>query len=723
MMGKRIAKLAVIAVPLVFIGIDLFGKARYMSALDYGDAALIINEIMTDNLSTVQNEAGIYADWIELYNASDREISLGNYYLSDDRSELTKWKFPEQTIGSQEYLVIFCDNMNLDSDRFFHANFGLNSRKETIYLSDSEGCIVDQISLEDQGCNVSYGRIHGSATVEGDLPYSTPGYANPGMLKGRQEQAELTETVHFSVSGGIYDGDIELELSCDSEDAVILYTLDGSEPDIRSNIYKVPLQIKNESRPNQYTTQKCVRDSGEFNNADVSYGVNEVYKAVVVRARVLKDGRMSKEIQTNTYFIDSQYTLPLVSLTTNPDQMFDQKDGNYVLGSSYYTAKKYGIDNVEIGNYSISEDIDGNIEIYRNHECIMNGSVTFSIAGSASKLSNVQKSLNIKMEQGTINGIYFGTEDDYEYDCFTLRGTGSSSEELYRYGYASSFGTNLLQPLDIGAQSGAPCILFIDGEYWGIYFLTEPKGKAYIEQHYQVAKKDIEIVKPYEYITTPEFDALYEQIVSKDFSDAAVYEWVRTQIDVDNYIQFVIAEAYFGNTDGIKCGDHNLYIWKESGGKWKWQAFDFDATFVDGENYFKDLRDFVFNGEGEDKKNFSIFLFQKLWQSDQFRAAFSEKLGQLCSTVFLAENVEGIFEKHIEQLRPEMEENLSRCAMDYSPFKKFSFAVRGIKAEYDNYSLEDWDHTLYDMRRYIHDRSQALINFLDEIWEEGKLCR
>lgn len=123
MMGKRIAKLAVIAVPLVFIGIDLFGKARYMSALDYGDAALIINEIMTDNLSTVQNEAGIYADWIELYNASDREISLGNYYLSDDRSELTKWKFPEQTIGSQEYLVIFCDNMNLDSDRFFSCQF------------------------------------------------------------------------------------------------------------------------------------------------------------------------------------------------------------------------------------------------------------------------------------------------------------------------------------------------------------------------------------------------------------------------------------------------------------------------------------------------------------------------------------------------------------------------------------------------------------------------
>lgn len=712
---KQMIRCAVIAVPLVLIGIDLFGRGKYMSTLDYGSATLIINEVMADNLSTIQNEEGIYADWLELYNASDRELSLGDYYLSDDQSELTKWKFPEQTIGPQEYLVVFCDQANLDSAQFLHADFALDSRRETIYLSDSNGNVVDQIRLEAQECNVSYGRIYGSATVEGYLPYSTPGYANPIMLKGRQEEAALADSVTFSVRGGVYDGDIELELGCDNEDAVILYTLDGSEPDITSYIYKEPLQIRNECRPNRYTTQKCVNDSEEFNNADVSYGVNEVYKAVVVRARVLRDGRLSEDIQTNTYFMDSQYSLPLVSLTTNPDSLFDQKDGKYVLGSSYYTAKKYGIDNIEIGNYSISDDIDGNIEIYRDRECIVNDRVTFSIAGSASRMSNVQKSLNVKISQDTINGAHFGTKDTYEYDCLTLRGTGSSSEELHRYGYASSFGTNLLQPLDIGAQSGEPCILFIDGEYWGIYFLTEPKGKAYIEQHYQVAKKDIEIVKPYEYMTTPAFDALYEQIAAKDFRDDAAYEWLRTQIDVDNYIQFVIAEAYFGNQDGLKCGDHNLYLWRESGGRWKWQAFDFDATFVDGDNYFKDLRDFVFNGEGEDKKNFSIFLFQKLWQNNQFRVAFSEELDQLCSTVFLTERVETAFEKHIELLQPEMEENLSRCAMDYSPFKKFSFAVRGIRAEYDNYSLEDWEHTISDMRRYISNRSQTLAAFLNEI--------
>ena len=277
----------------------------------------------------------------------------------------------------------------MDSAQFLHADFALDSRRETIYLSDSNGNVVDQIRLEAQECNVSYGRIYGSATVEGYLPYSTPGYANPIMLKGRQEEAALADSVTFSVRGGVYDGDIELELGCDNEDAVILYTLDGSEPDITSYIYKEPLQIRNECRPNRYTTQKCVNDSEEFNNADVSYGVNEVYKAVVVRARVLRDGRLSEDIQTNTYFMDSQYSLPLVSLTANPDSLFDQKDGKYVLGSSYYTAKKYGIDNIEIGNYSISDDIDGNIEIYRDRECIVNDRVTFSIAGSALSLIHI----------------------------------------------------------------------------------------------------------------------------------------------------------------------------------------------------------------------------------------------------------------------------------------------------------------------------------------------
>ncbi|MDE7478671.1 MAG: CotH kinase family protein, partial [Lachnospiraceae bacterium] len=616
---KQVIKIAVTIMPMLIIGIDFFVRSSDINRLNYADAGLIINEVMTDNLSTIQNEQGIYADWLELYNASDGELLLGNYYLSDDQSELTKWKFPDQTIGAKEYLLIFCDKMNTGSEQYLHTNFGLDSRKESIYLSDSDGNLIDKIRLKDQECNISYGRINGTTALEGYLPYSTPGYANPGKLRGRQEEAALSEAVRFSVSGGLYDREIELELSCDSKDAVILYTLDGSEPDIHSNIYRNPICIKNEKKPNQYTTQKCVMDSEEFNNADVSYGVNEVCKAAVVRARVLKDGRLSEDIQTNTYFIDTEYSLAMVSLTTNPDNLFDKKNGNYVLGSSYYTAKKYQIDNIELGNYSISDDIDGNIEIYQGQDCIINSSVTFTLAGSASRLVNIQKSFNVKMDQGIINGKYFNTEDKYQYDCFTLRGTGSAAVDQHLYGYTSSFSTNLIQSLDVGAQSGVPCILFIDGEYWGIYFLTEPKGKAYIEQHYDIAKKEIEIVKPYEYITTSEFDTLYEQIASKDFSDDSTYDWIQTQIDVDNYMQFVIAEAYFGNTDGLKCGDHNFYLWKESGGKWKWQAFDFDASFVDGDNYFRNLRDFCFNGEGEDKKNFSIFLFQKLWQSSRFR--------------------------------------------------------------------------------------------------------
>ena len=713
---RLVYKIVIFIMPLLIIGLLVNRQIAQIQEYSYGTAELIINEVMADNLNTLKNENGIYADWIEIYNPSSYHVNMGNYYLSDDKNDLSKWKFPDIFLEAEGYLVVFCDNYDNASGDELHTNFMINSDKETIYLSTSENDIVDMVKLEKQKCNVSYGRVYGEASQLGFLPYSTAGQVNPSSFWQYEKEEKAWGNVLFSRTGGIYDSEFELELSFPDKSAVILYTLDGSEPDISSYIYNKPIKITGEGKINKYTTKKCIANSDEFENWETDYGVSEVYKGQVVRARVLKDGMMSSDIQTNTYFINPQYSLPIVSLVVSPNTLFDDKDGSYVLGYTYYTLRKYNME-TDSGNYYIKNNMQGHIEIYDNDQPVFNDDITFSLSGDGSLVNNIQKSFNINLNSKEINGKLLGAEPDIAYNSFSLRGPGACITMDFTYSYISSFISNYLKDLNIGAQTSRPCILFIDGEYWGIYNLMEPKGKEYISKNYNIKKKDISVVIPYLGQSTSEFDKFYDAAADMDFSDKESYDWIKTQINMDNFMQFILAEAYFANTDGLNKGDHNYYIWKGDSGLWNWQAFDFDSTMNEDENYFNDLINFEFpDVEGEEKRNFSMWLFKSLWNNAEFRREFYALANDRFDDIYKKENVLAAFESHIETLEGEMEENLLRCSKDYNWIKRFSFKIRGITAEYDNYTINDWYNTVDDLYAFLENRTDMLKQYLNGLY-------
>lgn len=711
-------RIFIFVVPLVLIGMLVYANVSRLVANSSRATHLLINEVVADNLSTLKDEDGVYADWIELYNPTDKAIDLKGYYLSDSKNDLSKWAFPDVHIDSEGYLIVFCDK-DLNSDNL-HTNFSLNADKETIYLSDVNETVIDSIRLENQQCDISYGRMYGNVDETGFLPYSTPWGANPLSFTQRNNSKEDWGEVIFSLDGGLYEETIEVELRCALEGAVILYTLDGSEPDINSFVYKEPIIITNESRPNQYTTKKCVlAPSDNAGNADTQYGVNEVYKATVVRARILKDAKLSTSIQTNTYFIDADYSLPIVSLTTDPDGLFDESEGAYVLGYTYYTMRKYGVLATRT-NSNTPIDHAGHVEIYDTGKKVFADDMVFSIAGRSSVSRNIQKSFNVILDNKKITGDIFGDSDAVEYERFTLRGPGNGVVKDVTYAYASAFVSNFISDEGIGGQKNRSCILFIDGEYWGIYSLMEPKGKEYMKELTGAAKKDITLVIPWKNVSDQSFDQLFEEIQNRAFDKVEDYEWLKTEIDIENFMASVLAEVFFGNTDGISNGDHNLYIWKEEGGLWKWHLFDFDCTMVDNENYLKEMIEFNFMGNvNEEKKNFTAWLFQKLWRCEAFRTDFTAYAHLKCSEIYAKENVIAAFEEHIGLIAPEMQENLLRCEMGYTKLKQLSFRIRRIDAEYDNYTMDDWEITLNDVRRFLSNRTERVLEFFDEIEAEG----
>ncbi len=119
---------------------------------------LVLNEILANNFSGVINEYGFRKDWLELYNNSSSTKNLLGLFLSDDKDKLNKYAFPiNGTINSNSTNVVWMDN-TLNSSNYMHANFSLSNGGETVYLTNSQGLILDSVSYPLLIEDVSFGR-------------------------------------------------------------------------------------------------------------------------------------------------------------------------------------------------------------------------------------------------------------------------------------------------------------------------------------------------------------------------------------------------------------------------------------------------------------------------------------------------------------------------------------------------------------------------------------
>lgn len=137
------------------------GHLAYRSATMVTEGAIIINEVMPDPVSGLTDEDGEYVDWIELYNTTDKTISLDNYALSDKENKPLMWRFPEgAVIAPHGYYLVYCSGKDRrDSVTAApHTNFKISAEHDTIILSDSRGRLVDRVVIDNIPQDCSYGR-------------------------------------------------------------------------------------------------------------------------------------------------------------------------------------------------------------------------------------------------------------------------------------------------------------------------------------------------------------------------------------------------------------------------------------------------------------------------------------------------------------------------------------------------------------------------------------
>ncbi len=211
----------------------------FLAAGAHGKADVRITEYMSLNHTTLADEDGDYSDWIELYNSGPDAVDLGDWHLTDDAASLTRWSFPSTNLDAGNYLVVFASGKNRSkAGGQLHTNFKLDAGGEYLALVQPDGARIACAyapQFPPQRADVSFGLDPASAERL-FFSHPTPGAPNDMTSAG------VAETPVFSLPGGVYtNNSLTLRLSASSSNAVIRYTLNGTDPTAGSPVYFLPL--------------------------------------------------------------------------------------------------------------------------------------------------------------------------------------------------------------------------------------------------------------------------------------------------------------------------------------------------------------------------------------------------------------------------------------------------------------------------------------------------
>lgn len=293
---------------------------------------LHLNEILSSNGTTLADENGDFEDWIEITNSGDDPINLSGFGLSDDVDEPFKWTFPDTTFQPGDFMLIWAS----DKDRSFagselHTNFGVSAGGEELFLTHSDGTLLDQSPERELEEDISIGRQPDATGEWFRFDEPTPG--QPNTTEAIDDPLEEPE---FSHDPGFYTSEFNLEISHSRKNVTFYYTLDGSLPTEESTVYDDPISINDRnSDPNHYSTIPT-------NFLSDRYGFREpqglMSKGNVLRVMAVKEGFRPAQ-KTYSFFVfpegASKHQLPVISITTDSLNFFGDEEGIYVPGQHY----------------------------------------------------------------------------------------------------------------------------------------------------------------------------------------------------------------------------------------------------------------------------------------------------------------------------------------------------------------------------------------------------
>lgn len=576
----------------------------------------------------------VASDWVEIYNSTGSAVSLAGYGISNNPKNPAKWVFPDISIEPGEYLLLYATgSADKAQKKNLKLNFCISSTGEALFFFDPNGKLIDKLSAGRMRSGQSYGR-DGS---DNRFYYAEP---TPGAQNGKGYEG-ITQLPAFSVTPGIYDNAVTVAITA-GEGETIRYTTDCTTPNASSEVYSGELSISKNS---------------------------------VIRAAAFRDGYLSGDVATATYLFRSDgvnHALPVVTLVTDPDNLWNSKTGIYATGDQFDPDAASYADTLQSATYyqakfATEEQVDTIWEkpaafslFDDNGKQVFTQNVGIRIAGSFGR-GRAQKGFNViarkEYGKGSMEYPFFENRPYKEYKAVVLR---AGAQDQNRSKIRDELASGLLEGTDINIlyQAYRPTVLYLNGEYWGVYFMKEKRNRFFVAQHENTENNvDLAIGKGFKqrsYGDNSDWVSLYEYATSHDLSSAEAYAYVSERMDVDSFRDYMIAEIYNGNTD-----TYNFQYYRLKGGKWKFIFYDFCWGFQSPGH-----ETLAFRMGKTPSDVCSAKLFAAMLQNKGWRDRFCRRFGELLNTAFAPERVSALIDELYGYVEPEIKREREKFNKD-----------------------------------------------------------
>lgn len=413
--------------------------------------------------------------------------------------------------------------------------------------------------------------------------------------------------VLFSADAGIYEKAFSLTLSA-KEGYKIYYTTDGTDPKAYGKQYTGAIKLSDSSAMSLGpTTNGAIASMGEgYRPQSKTLPGGHVIKAYAT------NGTDSTDVFTNTYFISEtfyDYGVTLMSLSMDKYLVYGS-EGFY---NHYYSTGGGG-----------NTRQTGMLEVFSaDGERRGSSYVELAISGHGSS-GWAMKSMRVYYKSA--NNTAVGTDGDLNYDLFDgyardneghaitdfsrllLRNSGNDCMNSF---IRDAYMQRVCRDMDVHTMAYAPVLLFINGEFWGVYNARERYSPEYVESHYGVNKDNVALVESdYDALVlggnpgapfipmdgtqedADEFNQLVDYIRTHDLSVDEHYQYVADRLDVNSFMDMYVARLFFSARD---WPENNIKVFKNRDAndpsgmdtKWYFTLLDMDmgiSFFTDGNN-------------------------------------------------------------------------------------------------------------------------------------------
>lgn len=594
----------------------------------------------------------------------------------------------------------------------------------TVALTMLAGCSGDNTSKNENSSDTAVSKAEST------------GDKNIDNTEENKSETEITlneNSVKFSKSSGIYSESFSLEL--EGEGGKLYYTVDGSDPRTSETRieYTGAFEVGDRNgEPNVVSAVSPLLISGNFNEYMDSSETFEckmpvpadsaVDKCTVVRAAIEADDGTFSQTSACTYFFGtveehikgikesceaSGQDLAVISISMNYDDLFDPEKGIYVKGNIFDKAFEELLDSNDKIDGETARSLDAN---YKQHgkewerTCNIDfmeynadgGETKFSqdagirIQGNYSR-SDLQKGFRLiaRKSYGDNNFRYevFGDnakndkgENLDKYKSLVLRAGGNCA---FTAKFNDTYWQDMSKELDCSTKASRPCVVYLNGEYWGLYILEEDYSNDYFEDHYGVVKDDVVVYKgdaeslklgyKLDEGNLPEgendesyyFSELLDFFKNHDdLTEQSDYEEFAKLVDVESARDYFLSEVWINNK--WDWPGKNWSMWKTANpqnateyddGKWRFMLYDMEFGGVSGRSdaYTNTVKEDNYKPLGlldMDTNNPAVLTYAYLMTNETFREDYNTKLLEMSDGIYEKEKAIDKLNHYIDVYEP-----------------------------------------------------------------------